>query len=310
MTNNCIYPDMYSFQQHTLRNSFSIIGVGLHTGLKSIMSVFPADINTGYTFIRRDVPSAHGKIVARWNNVVDTHLSTTISNSMGVRVSTVEHILAALYASGVDNAHIVVDAPEVPIVDGSAETFTALINRTGLAKQDAPRRAIVIEKPIAVVSGEKSAMLSPARQTHIDVEISLDHPLIGRQQLVMPLNREVFNKEIADARTFGFNDQIGVLRDLGFCRGSSVDNAVVVDGETIVNQGGLRYPDEFVRHKYLDAVGDLALLGCQVLGKYTGRSSDHQLNNMLLLELMVNAESWSYHSLEGAHAKWARMVGE
>lgn len=306
--NTHLFPDSTSFNQHTLADSFTLIGVGLHSGIKSIMSVLPAEENTGYTFVRRDVDPAHSKISARWNNVIDTRLCTTIGNKMGIRVSTVEHILAALFASGVDNAHIVLDAPEVPIIDGCAAAFVDIINKTGIVEQHAPRRAIVIRKPIEVAHDNKSAALTPSRQTRIDVEINFDNPIIGKQRLILPLSRSVFNLEIAAARTFGFKKQIGFLRDLGFCKGGSDINAIVVDDLGATNQTRLHYANEFVRHKYLDVVGDMALAGAHIIGTYTGRSGGHKINHDLLVELMLNPECWSYHSLEDAVNHWPSIM--
>ncbi len=306
---NVTYPSFSSFNQHTLKDSFSCVGVGLHTGLRSIMSVLPADINTGYTFTRRDINNADPQISARWSNVISTHLSTTIGNNMGIRVSTVEHILAALRGSGVDNAHIILDAPEVPILDGSALQFVDMINQTGLKEQIAPRVAIVIEKTISVQDGEKFASLSPSREPQIDIEINFDHPAIGKQQLSFFTSRNTFNNEIAPARTFGFEEQVHVLKDLGYCKGGNIENAIVLNGKEILNDEGLRFPDEFVRHKALDVIGDLALSGAYIVGKYTGKSMGHQLNNDLIRELMLNDKSWSYHTLENAHENWDYITG-
>lgn len=303
------FQDQYAFNQHTLQDSFSVIGVGLHSGLKSIMSVFPAEPDSGYTFVRRDVSSSRSLIKARWNNVVDTHLSTTIANNMGVRVSTVEHLLAALRGCGVDNAHVVLDAPEVPILDGSAETYVSMINNAGLQVQEAPRRALVIRKPVCVLQGEKFAGFSPARRAQIDVEIEFSSPVIGRQELSLPFNNEIFEREIAAARTFGFTEQISVLKELGYCKGGTVNNALLVDGRQVVNPGGLKFPDEFVRHKYLDVVGDLALVGAHIVGRFTGRATGHQLNNELLRELMMNDNSWIYTTLEAAYTRWSGLAG-
>jgi UDP-3-O-[3-hydroxymyristoyl] N-acetylglucosamine deacetylase len=290
-----------SFKQQTLASSFTVIGTGLHTGLKVIMTVMPAEIDTGYTFIRRDVASDRAEVHARWNNVIDTRLSTTLGNSLGVRVSTVEHILAALYGCGIDNAHIVLDAPEVPIMDGSAKPYVSIINKIGLVEQDAPRRAILIKKPVYVGDGEKEAWLLPSSQPWIEMDIDFDRPIIGKQKISLPLNNHVFSNEIADARTFGFHEQVATLQKLGLAKGGSLRNAVLLKDNIVMNEEGLRYVDEFVRHKYLDAVGDLSLMGARFVGKYVGKCSGHSINNALLRELMLNDDCWDYVNLKDVY---------
>lgn len=297
-----------SFNQHTLKDSFTFVGRGLHSGLKVVMAVLPGEPNTGYQFIRRDVLVSRGNIEARWNTVIDTHLSTTIANNYGVRVSTVEHLLAALHACGIDNAHIVLDAPEVPIIDGSSEAFVSLIEKIGKREQNAPRKALVIRKPVIVGEENRFAAFSVASKPHISVEVNFESAAIGRQKISLPMNRENFVKEIASARTFGFKDQLSTLKKLGFARGGSMQNAVLVDGDEVVNKEGLRYPDEFVRHKYLDTVGDLSLAGATVIGEFTSQSSGHELNNLLLRELMLNEDTWVYTTLEDATKNWARLI--
>lgn len=306
--NNIVKLENISFRQQTLANSFTVIGTGLHTGLKVIMSVMPAQPNTGYTFIRKDVPSDRSEIRARWNHVVDTHLSTTLANTLGIRVSTVEHILAALYGCGIDNAHIVLDAPEVPIMDGSAKPFVSIINKIGLVEQDAPRRVILIKKPVYVDDGEKHASLLPSAQPWIEMDIDFDRPIIGKQRISLPFNSQVFTKEIASARTFGFHEQVETLQKLGFARGGSLRNAVLLKDNKVLNEEGLRYKDEFVRHKYLDAIGDLSLMGARFVGKYAGKCSGHSINNALLRELMLNDDCWDYVNLKDIYNNRSDLV--
>ncbi|SMF62466.1 UDP-3-O-[3-hydroxymyristoyl] N-acetylglucosamine deacetylase [Alteromonadaceae bacterium Bs31] len=298
-----------SYFQHTLADSFTCVGRGLHSGLKVVMTVMPAEAETGYLFVRRDVHGSKNEIPARWYMVTDTHLSTTISNSMGVRVSTIEHLLAALHSCGVDNALIVLDAPEVPIMDGSSKPFVDIIKRLGTVQQKAERRAVLIRQTVSVSESNRSASLEPSPVPWIDMEIDFDSEIIGRQKLSLPLTQGIFDKEIANARTFGFEEQVETLKELGFAQGSSLCNAILISDSKIVNMEGLRHRDEFVRHKFLDAVGDLALAGGYIIGQFSGRCSGHHLNNLLLRELMTNEQSRMYMTLRQAEAFWkARLV--
>jgi len=298
-----------SYFQHTLQDAFTCVGRGLHTGLKVVMTVMPAEANSGYTFIRRDVHHAKNEIPARWYMVTDTHLSTTISNNMGVRVSTIEHLLAALHACGVDNARIVLDAPEVPIMDGSAKPFVEIIQRLGTRKQAHDRRAILVRKPVSVAESHRSASLQPSPVPWIDMEIDFASDPIGQQKISLPFTERLFAREICEARTFGFEEQIETLRELGFAQGSSLRNAVLIADSKVVNEEGLRRPDEFVRHKYLDVVGDLALAGAYIIGQFNGCCSGHYLNNSLLRDLMTNEQSRLHMTLRQAEAYWkAKLV--
>ncbi|WNO07827.1 UDP-3-O-acyl-N-acetylglucosamine deacetylase [Teredinibacter sp. KSP-S5-2] len=294
--------------QHTLKESFTVMGRGLHTGIKTIMSVLPGEPDTGYVFVRRDIHPSRAKIVARWNTVVDTKLCTTVGNSLGVRVSTVEHLLAALYACGVDNAHIVLDGPEVPIMDGSAKDFAFLIKKSGTRRQNQQRRAIVIRKKISARDGHKFVQLSPHRHTKLSIGIQFESKAIGTQYISMTLNREHFHRHIAQARTFGFSEHLDTLASLGYGKGGSIKNAILVDGDKVKNEEGLRFKDEFVRHKYLDAVGDLALAGARVIGHFTGVASGHQLNNAILHELMIDEEARVFTTVRNAYLNWSRLM--
>lgn len=298
-----------SYFQHTLADSFTCVGRGLHTGLRVVMTVMPADPNTGYVFVRRDVSMTKSEIPARWYMVTDTHLSTTIANNMGVRVSTIEHLIAALHASGVDNARIVLDGPEVPIMDGSALAFVEIIDKISTQIQAEERRAILVRHKVTVAENNKSAVIEPNPVPWFDIEIDFDSEVIGQQKLSLPFNRKVFRNEVAAARTFGFKEQVDTLRELGFAQGSSLSNAILVDGADVVNSEGLHQPDEFVRHKYLDAVGDLALAGGYIIGQFSGHCSGHHLNNTLLRDLMTNADARMYMTLRQAEAFWkARLM--
>ena len=292
------------FYQHTLADSFMCIGVGLHSGLKVGMSVLPAEPNTGYTFYRRDVRSMHAEVPARWHNVSSTNLSTTVVNKSGIRVSTIEHLLAALKACGVDNAHITLDGPEVPILDGSAKPFVELIKQVGLKKQDELRRAIIVHQTISVAEDESQAELNPYTVPWIKMEIDFESDVVGKQHYSFPLSAKNFEEQLSNARTFGFEDEVQALRKLGFARGGSLNNAVVVGKDKVLNLEGLRHHNEFVRHKCLDAIGDMALVGATILGEYYGRRAGHRLNNLLMRELMSRKDCIEHVSLRDAHDYW------
>lgn len=294
--------------QHTINDSFTCIGRGLHSGLKVIMTVMPAEANSGIVFHRRDVEHKRAEIPARWNTVTDTRMSTTIANASGIGVSTIEHLMAALYACGIDNARVILDAPEVPIMDGSAKPFVDLIKKTGKCRLDEPRKAIVISRDINVDEGYKFASLRPARRPQVEFELDFEQAAIGRQQYRGLINESLFDQDLAAARTFGFKDQLQTLQKLGLARGGSLRNAVLVDDDVVINEEGLRFNDEFVRHKVLDAVGDMALIGMPIIGKFSGHCSGHKLNNALLHELMLNEHCWHYTTLEDAENNWEQLV--
>jgi len=278
--------------QHTLKDSITMIGRGLHSGLKVIMTLMPAEANSGYVFMRRDVVPLRAEVPARWNTVVDTRLSTTVANAFGTRVSTIEHLLAALSVCGVQNARIVLDALEVPIMDGSAAPFVELINQVGLHRQSELIQAIVIDKPLLIQDRDKQVSLMPADEFCVDMSIDFDDPVIGRQSMDIKIDKTVFREQLASARTFGFQEQLETLHKLGLAKGGALHNAVLIKDNRVVNEEGLRFKDEFVRHKILDTLGDLSLLGASIIGKFTGRRSGHQLNNQIIRTLMINEDHW------------------
>lgn len=298
-----------SFQQQTLADSFVCVGRGLHSGLRVVMSVMPAEPGTGIEFVRRDVNHTNNVVLARWDKVTDTELSTTISNDSGIRVSTIEHLMAALSASGVDNARIVLDAPEVAIMDGSSAPFIEMIQKTGLVRQNAERQVIVINRPIGITENKASASYLPSAVPWLDMSIEFSQRLIGRQRLSLPFTSRLFCEEVAGARTFGFAEHLAALKRRGLARGSSLENAILIDNDKVVNCEGLRYTDEFVRHKFLDAVGDLALAGHYVIGHFKGHRSGHRMNNQLLRELFVS-NAWDMMPLRQAHAIWTDFMQE
>jgi UDP-3-O-[3-hydroxymyristoyl] N-acetylglucosamine deacetylase len=278
--------------QKTLRSPVHCTGVGLHSGRKVAMALKPAEPNAGITFVRTDMGGI--TIPGRWDHVVDTRLCTVLGNSDGVTIGTVEHLMAALSGLNVDNVIVEVDGPELPIMDGSSAPFVLLIERSGLLELACPRRAIRVLKPVSAIGGDWAASLVPGNGFSVGVEIDYGRSVVGNQSLVMDLAGGAFKKELARARTFGFLDEVEELRAAGLARGGSLDNAVVISGDCILNKEGLRYPDEFVRHKVLDAVGDLYLAGAPIIGHFSGIRSGHTGNNRLLRTLLARSDAWTW----------------
>ena len=284
--------------QHTLAGPAIFAGVGLHTGVRVRVAILPAPADAGILFIRTDIGGCQ-PILASAERVTAARLNTEIGNASGVTVSTVEHLLAALAALGVDNALIELDGPEVPVMDGSAAPFVQMIDHTGLRRQEAPRAYLEVLERVEVRDGDKRASLSPASRFELAFEIAFESSVIGRQRLDLVLDEATFRAELADCRTFGFMDEVVALRRAGLARGGSLDNAVVVDGDRILNPEGLRRHGEFVRHKALDAVGDLALLGRPLLARFEGVYAGHALNNALLRALLSRPDAWRLKTLSG-----------
>jgi len=280
--------------QATLSRSISFTGVGLHGGKPARMAIRPAPPGAGVWFCRVDVSDRDQMIPARFDAVSDTRLCTVLSNGAGVGVSTVEHVMAALAGCGVDNALIDIDGPEIPIMDGSAQTFVDAIQTAGLAFTAAPRRALRILAPVVAERGDARAELHPADAFSMDFAIAFEDQAIGAQRHALTLEGDAFANELADCRTFTRLAEIEQLRAHGLAQGGSLDNAVVVDGARVLNPGGLRRPDEFVRHKMLDAVGDLALAGGPVIGRYVGVKAGHALTNTLLRALFARPDAWRW----------------
>lgn len=306
---NFLSADSRAAYQHTLKARFTCVGRGVHTGENVIMTVAPAGENSGITFYRTDLPRHQQRIGARWHNVTDTNLATTLTNSSGASIQTVEHIIAALQGCEIDNADIFVKGPEVPIMDGSAKVYVEKIRSVGVQLQKAERKIIVIEKPIEVVEPSWSVRLEPFPEPWMEMEIDFPHEPIGRQRLSIPLNRRAFETELAASRTFGFSEHVDALRELGFARGGSLFNSVLVSQKRVMNPDGLRWPDEFVRHKCLDAVGDLALMGAPFYGKFVGVKSGHRLNHHLVKALIAENDSWSLMTVRQAKNYWAVRDG-
>jgi len=265
------------------------------------MTIRPAGANEGITFVRKDV-EGHPEIKARYDAVSDTTLATTIGLN-GTRISTIEHLMSAFCGMGVDNAVVEVDAPELPIMDGSAQPFVHLLKSVGTQVQGRSKKVLVIEKPVAVGDGYGSAAFYPAPEFRITCEIDFAHPVIGHQVYSLTFSDETYEKEICAARTFGFLKDVEYLQASGLALGGSLKNAVVMDENRILNKEGLRYPDEFVKHKILDAIGDLSLLGMPVVGHFVAKKSGHRLNNLLLKELMNRRECWRIVSALGREGR-------
>ncbi|CAA0083905.1 UDP-3-O-acyl-N-acetylglucosamine deacetylase [BD1-7 clade bacterium] len=289
-------------RQRTLRNPIRATGVGLHTGEKVYLSLKPAPVDTGIVFRRVDLnPVVEIKALAE--NVGDTTLSTTLMKG-DVRVSTVEHLLSAMAGLGIDNAFVEISASELPIMDGSAGPFVFLLQSAGIEEQNAPKKFIRIKKEVTIKQGDKVASFLPFDGFKVSFEIDFDHPVFhGRKaDAAIDFSTTSFVKEISRARTFGFMHEFEYLRSKGLARGGSVDNAIVVDDYRILNEDGLRYEDEFVKHKVLDAIGDLYLLGNSLIGEFKAYKSGHALNNAVLRELIRREDAWEMVTYEEGEA--------
>ncbi|WP_298138608.1 UDP-3-O-acyl-N-acetylglucosamine deacetylase [Acidiferrobacter sp.] len=285
-------------KQRTLKNVIRATGVGLHTGEKVYLTLRPAPVDTGIIFRRVDMPQLV-EIRACPENVSDTRLSTTLEHN-GARVSTVEHLMSAFAGLGIDNAYVDLTAPEVPIMDGSAGPFVFLIQSAGIEEQSAHKRFIRLRKTIEIQDGDKWVRFEPWEGFKVSFTIDFDHPIFrnSTQVACIDFSTTSFVKEISRARTFGFMRQLEALRQNGLARGGGLDNAVVMDDFRILNEDGLRYEDEFVKHKILDAIGDLYLLGHPLIGAFSACKSGHALNNRLLRVLVADADAWEIVSFE------------
>jgi len=285
-------------KQRTLKNVIRATGVGLHTGKKIFLTLRPAPANAGIIFRRIDLDDPV-EIEAKPDNVGDTMLSTSLVKD-GVKISTVEHLLSALAGFGIDNAYVDLSADEVPIMDGSAGPFVFLIQSAGVEEQNAPKQFMRIKKKIRVEEDDKWAMFEPFEGFKVGFTIEFDHPMFheGNCKAEIDFSTTSYVKEVSRARTFGFMRDVELLRENNLALGGSLDNAIVVDDYRILNEDGLRYEDECVKHKILDAIGDLYLLGHSLIGSFTGFKSGHALNNRLLRELLVNELAWELVTFE------------
>lgn len=313
-----VYPVFFAFKlkkdnansmikQRTLKNVIKATGVGIHTGKKVFLTLRPAAPDTGIIFRRTDLAEPLD-IPATVYNVGDTRMSTTLIKD-GVRISTVEHLMSALAGLGIDNAYIDISSSEVPVMDGSAGPFVFLIQSSGVEEQNKAKRFIRIKKPIVAEKGDKWAMLEPLDGFKVSFTIDFDHPVFDReaQSASLDLNTMSFVKEISRARTFGFMSDYEKLREMNLALGASLDNAIVIDDYRTLNEDGLRYKDEFVKHKILDAIGDLYLLGSSLIGHFSGYKSGHDLNNQLLRSMLAQQDAWEYVTFEEADKQVAHF---
>jgi len=277
-------------RQRTINKSVECVGIGLHSGEKVNLKIRPAPPGTGVVFVRTDLPR-RPSIKASVDNVVETSYATTIGSG-GVRVSTIEHLMASFTGLGIDNAYVDVDSPEAPIMDGSAAPFVYLLRSGGIRRQNASKRFLVIKKPIKVSDGQSYIKVSPSKELTLSCTVDFNHPLLKKQNLRMTFSDALFDKEISRARTFCFLKEVDSLRAMGLIKGGSLDNAIVIDDFRIVNAGGLRYKTEFVRHKMLDVIGDMAIVGMPIIGHIEAYRSGHGLNHRLADKILSSPRSW------------------
>ncbi|HEY1721852.1 MAG TPA: UDP-3-O-acyl-N-acetylglucosamine deacetylase [Magnetospirillaceae bacterium] len=295
-------PQSSALRQRTLKTSISCAGVGLHSGTRVTMTLHPAEPDTGIRFRRVDIAGGGAIVPALWSSVGDTRLNTCLKDDAGHQVRTVEHLMSALAGMGVDNALIDITGPEVPAMDGSAAPFLFLVECAGVVEQDASRRAIKVLRRVTVRDGEKVAELLPS--TGFSLEVTIDFPVaaIRRQETTVVMSAGAFKNEISRARSFGFEQEVTALRAAGLALGGSLENAIVIssDGQRVLNEDGLRYEDEFVRHKILDAIGDLSLAGAPLIGHFRGVRCGHEMNNRLLRSLFADSTAWALVDMEPA----------
>jgi UDP-3-O-[3-hydroxymyristoyl] N-acetylglucosamine deacetylase len=287
---------LHASRQTTLRDQVTVTGIGVHSGSRVAMTLHPAEADTGIVFLRSEAGGRGDReLKANFRSVTATEFATVLGDHSGPAVSTTEHVLAALRGLGVDNAVVEVDGAEVPIMDGSAAPFVAAIDRVGIAIQPASRRYIQVLKPVRVAKNGCYGELRPhSRGLRIEAEIEFDHPLIGQQTFSVDVTPNVFRNELGRARTFGFMRDVAKLWSAGYALGASFENTVVVAEDRILNPEGMRFPDEFVRHKAVDAIGDLALAGAPLIGAYRSVRGGHKLNHAVLTALMADPTAWTY----------------
>lgn len=284
---------MISSSQKTTNSKISCSGVGLHSGVDIFLTLCPAPCDSGIVFKRVDVDADKSEIKAHYKNVVATNLGTTIANEFGVKVSTIEHLMAAIWGCGIDNLIIEVNGPEVPIMDGSSEPFVFLIECAGINTQDKPRKVIEVMKNVKIEEQNgKMVEVSPSKEFAIDLHIDFDHKQVQQQTFDYTSTFASFKNDLCRARTFGFKHEIDQLHKMGLAKGGSLDNAILVDENGIVNKEGLRYNNEFVRHKTLDFIGDIYLAGYFIIGHFKASKPGHGINNKMLHALLADETAW------------------
>lgn len=290
-------------RQTTLRGEVSCKGISLHSGIDITMTLRPAPADTGIVFVRTDIDNPVEAAIRAWyENVYDVTLSSSIRNAHGHVVATVEHLMAALAGCRIDNALVEVDGPAVPVMDGSAQPFVDMIAEAGIAELDAARRVIRIKRPVRVEDGDRWCELLPENRSVFEAVIDFDSAAIGRQRAELELDDGMFDADIAAARTFCMLQEVEAMHGAGLALGGSLDNAIVIDGDTVLNPEGLRAPDEFARHKLLDAVGDVYLTGLPVIGRYRGHKAGHALHNKMLHALFLEPDAFELITLTGEPA--------
>ncbi len=288
--------------QTTIGKSVELVGIGLHKGSPVRLRLEPLDAGSGIIFFRSDV---NVTIKLKPENVVDTKMATVIGTE-GYFISTIEHLLSAVYAYGIDNLRIIVDADEIPVMDGSSSSFCILLDEAGIVSQDRAKKVMRIKKEVSIKEGDKYVKLTPSSDLKYDFTIKFNHPVISKQQFEFNFSKESYKNEISRARTFGFLHEVQYLRSKGLALGGSLENAVVLDDKKVLNPEGLRFSDEFVRHKILDAIGDMSLIGLNFIGHYEALAGSHDLNHKLTLELLSSSEN--YEVVELSRAKEKEML--
>jgi UDP-3-O-[3-hydroxymyristoyl] N-acetylglucosamine deacetylase len=293
--------------QKTLKTPIHCTGVGLHSGVKAAVTLRPAPVDTGILFRRLDAEGRSVELPAHWSSVVESPLCTPLTSADGsTTILTIEHLMAALAGCAIDNCVVEITGPEVPVMDGSSAPFVFLIECAGIVEQRAARNAIKVLKRVRVSAGGSSVELVPDDHFSVGFEIDFESKAIGRQSVEFSIDPETFKRDLSRARTFGFLQDVNQLRAAGRGLGGSLENVIVIDGDRVLNEGGLRYPDEFVRHKALDAIGDLYLAGAPILGRFNGVRSSHALTRRLLAALFADASNWAWtHVAEGNGKDWA-----
>jgi UDP-3-O-[3-hydroxymyristoyl] N-acetylglucosamine deacetylase len=291
---------MQAGRQTTLHEQVSIAGIGVHSGSPVTVTFHPAEADTGVVFWRCGINGQKDReLSANFRSVTATEFATVLGDQSGPAVSTTEHVLAALFGLGIDNAIVEVDGPEVPIMDGSAAPFVDAIDQAGVTTLPARRRYIKVLKPVRVNADGCHGELRPhLRGLRVETEIEFDHPLIGRQKLALDVEPDLFRRELARARTFGFMRDVTKLWNAGYALGASFENTVVIADDRVLNSEGVRFPDEFVRHKAVDAIGDLALAGAPLIGAYRSVRGGHKLNHAVVTALMADTSAWTYSEME------------
>ncbi|WP_457744197.1 UDP-3-O-acyl-N-acetylglucosamine deacetylase [Sulfurimonas sp.] len=285
--------------QTTIKKSVELVGIGLHKGSPVKLRLEPLESNSGIVFYRSDVDVSIPLIP---ENVVDTKMATVIGKD-NYAISTIEHLLSAVYAYGIDNLRVIVDADEVPVMDGSSASFCMLLDEAGIKELDVPKKIMIIKKDVEIKEGDKYVKLSPSPDLNYDFTIKFPHPVIQEQAYVLKFTKESYKNEIARARTFGFLHEVQYLRSKGLALGGSLENAIVLDEKKILNPEGLRFSNEFVRHKILDAIGDMSLIGMNFLGNYEALAGSHDLNHKLTLKLLKDTANYEVVELVGEKTK-------